>query len=76
MTSPHDDSIINQITTSASIVSTNDDSTQDDKEPLTTTAIGTDASLVANASTATHHMVNNQVSTTNENASNCQQYER
>lgn len=69
MTSPHDDSIINTITTSASIVSTNDDSTQDDKETLTTTAIGTDASLVANASTATHHMVNNQVSTTSASVS-------
>lgn len=69
MTSPHDDSIINTITTSASTVSTNDDSTQDDKEPLTTTAIVTDASLVANASTATHHMVNNQVSTTSETSS-------
>lgn len=73
MTSPHDDSIINTITTSASIVSTNDDSTQDDKNPLTTTAIGTDASLVANtttnASTAKHHMVNNQVSTISANAS-------
>lgn len=69
MTSPHDDSIINTITTSASTVSTNDDSTKDDKKPLTTTAIGTDASLVINASTATHHMVNNQVSTTSANAS-------
>lgn len=73
MTSPHDDSIINTITTSANTVSTNDYSTQDDKEPLTTTAIGTDASLVANtttnASTATHHMVNNQVSTTSASAS-------
>lgn len=72
MTSPHDDSIINTITTSASTVSTNDDSTQDDKEPLTTTAIGTDASLVentTNASTATHHMVNNQVGTTSASAS-------
>lgn len=72
MTSPHDDSIINTITTSASTVSTNDDSTQDDKEPLTTTVIGTDASLVANttnASTAAHHMVNNQVGTTSASAS-------
>lgn len=69
MTSPHDDSIINTITTSASIVSTNDDSTQDDKEPLTITAIGTDASSVANANAATHHMVNNQSSTTSANAS-------
>lgn len=69
MTSPHDDSIINTITTSASIVSTNDDSTQDDKKPLTTTVIGTDASLVANASTATHHMVNNPVSATSETTS-------
>lgn len=75
MTSPHDDSIINTITTSASIVSTNDESTQDvnsKQPPLTTTEIGTDASLVANttnASTATHHMVNNQVSTTSETTS-------
>jgi len=72
MTSPHDDSIINTITTSANTVSTNDDSTQDDKKPLTTTAIGTDASSVANttnANTATHHMVNNQVSTNSANAS-------
>lgn len=69
MTSPHDDSIINTITASASTVSTNDDSAQDDKEPLTTTVIGADASSVANANTATHHMVNNQVSTTSASAS-------
>lgn len=49
MTSPHDDSIINTITTSASTVSTNDDSTQDDKETLTTTASVANAT---NASTA------------------------
>lgn len=55
------------------MTSPHDDSTQDDKEPLTTTAIGTDASLVANtttsASTAKHHMVNNQVNTTSASAS-------